>query len=261
MLLGFLTLLAIGSFAASAAYGEAGPFWHHRAIGGEGEGSKIEEKTPEEVYGGGGEQKLSGKIGTEPVEITAAQIQIKGHIWNNPLQGQAKLQIQYHTLALAKPALPGCVVKVGQNNILEIQFHTMWKWDGTASQLEKVKQEGQVFDGLLYHFEIQEGQEKPSEAAEFTSVTLSGTSCGVLAGTYKTTGFIATAFEKTTLGEFNKSIGLKVENGSGLQQHYWDGTRFRGITTVLKFGPNTSTYNGASKVADVSNQEIALFEK
>ncbi|HEV3070474.1 MAG TPA: hypothetical protein VGY76_03500 [Solirubrobacteraceae bacterium] len=258
ILLGFLTLLAIGSFAASAA-AEAGPFWSHRPTGGKS-GTKIEEKAQDEVAGSGGEQRLNGTIGKEPVEIVSTQVQIKGHIWNNARQGQAKLEIRYVEPRLAKPALSNCTVKVGQNNIFNVQFHLAWKWNGTEAQLLEQPQANQVVDGILYPLEVQPG-EIPKETAEFTSVTLSGSGCGVLAGTFKAVGYIATALEKTTLGEFNTSIGFKVENGSLLQQHIWAGSSFLGLTTVLKFANNNATYNGAAKVGDTSQQEVAVTEK
>src|ERR1700679_3667376 len=95
-MVGFLALLAVGSFGASAAFGEAGPFWHHRAKGGEGTGEKIAETSAEKFSGEGGEQKLTGTIGSTGIEITAKSVQAKGIIYNNALQGQIKVLLVYH---------------------------------------------------------------------------------------------------------------------------------------------------------------------
>src|ERR1700730_18812789 len=90
IVLGLLTLLIVGMFAASAAYGEAGPFWHHRNNAKEGAGSKIEEKSPENFSGEGGEQTFNPEIAGTKLELTSKSVQAKGILYNNNLQGQMK---------------------------------------------------------------------------------------------------------------------------------------------------------------------------
>lgn len=61
LLLSFVALLLVCLGVSATAQAEAGPFFEQRE-GAEGEASEIAEAMPEEVRGGGGEQKLIGKI-------------------------------------------------------------------------------------------------------------------------------------------------------------------------------------------------------
>ena len=262
IMLGCLVLLAMGSFAASAAYGEAGPFWHHRSEP-KGEGAKIEENAQETIVGGGGTQTLNGRITLGPekfelVEISSTQLQVKGNIWNNGLQAQAKVHLIYVNPALIKPNLSGCVVKVGQANNVDLHGTVDWKWDGTGAQLLESPQKGQNVEVVLTPVQIQQGA-KELPKAQFTTVTLAGLSCGVLAGTYKVEGSALAEFEKSTLQEWHKSIALKLTKGVGLQ-HDWNGTAFFGAETGLTFGGNAAEYKGESKL-ETPQQEVAVFEK
>ena len=114
MLLSLLAMLMVGSFAASTAYAEAGPFCHHRAKGGEGPGEKLGgDEVGENANGVGGEQILKGMVGTTPIEIAAKDIQIKIQIYNGPDQCQIKLSIQYHNPMLIKPIVLECEPEIG----------------------------------------------------------------------------------------------------------------------------------------------------
>lgn len=260
ILLAFLTLLVMGSFAASAAYGEAGPFWHQRANEKEGEGKKIEEAAQQEVWGGGGEQVLNGTLGGTEVEIASKQIQIKGHIWNSTLRGQAKLDITYVEPKLIKPNLPNCLAKVGQNNVVHLQVALGWTWDGTAGQLTVSPQfPTQHPDFLIIARELQPNAKVLPED-EFTKITLSGAECGVLASTSVVKGSVGGAFGKPELKEWLKSTELKIEKGKA-KQHWWILSEFVGGETELKFANNPASYKGISNVFAGGQQEVAVFEK
>lgn len=93
LLLSLVALLLMGSITSGMAYAEAGPFLNGRVVGEKGEGEDINEYNPVEVQGGGGEQKLKGKIVGMATEIAFKEVQVKGVIYDNKLQGQADLKV------------------------------------------------------------------------------------------------------------------------------------------------------------------------
>ena len=133
-LLGLLAMLVVGSFAAASASAQ-GPFWYHRPLNGQGKGVKLSGQEPEEVRGSGGEATLEGEVtGVGAVEISASQVQVKGIIYNNDQQGQAKLEIAYAQPRLVKPSLANCNVTVGPKNVVKVFGHLAWTWNGTTEQ-------------------------------------------------------------------------------------------------------------------------------
>lgn len=264
IILGALTLLVMGSFAASAAYGEAGPFWHHRNNSKEEGGFKVEEKSPETVEGGGPAQTLVGSITLgketkEPVELSAKQIQIKGLIWNGALQGQAKLEALYQEPTLVKPALKGCTVTIGQQNRVFFQWQWVWTWDGSAGQLTvKPQFPTQHIDGFIVFREILVGAEEVPKL-EFTKVSLTGSGCGVLAGSYPVKGNVGVEAEPSNIEEWRTSLKLKIPKGVA-KQHIWNGTKYIGFETGLEFAGNPAEYKGEAEVTNHA-QENSVFEK
>ena len=257
-LLGLLALLLASSFASAAAYAEAGPFWHHRAVGEKGVGAKIEEKSPEAFQGEGGEQRLKGKIGSTPVEGVATSVQVKGIAYNNALQGQVKLKMTLHEPRLVKPELKGCVTTIGENNTISTLGHLVWKWNGTAKQLEEKSQAAQKPDGIATPIEIAEGATELPKGT-FTTITLKGVACGVLLGKYPMEGSVALEGTPENLEEWSTSITVRLAEGPRLQ-HFWNGNTFIGVETGLKSAGNEANISGESKAkADV--QELAAFEK
>jgi hypothetical protein len=256
VVLGFLALLAVGSFGASTAYGEAGPFFHHRAIGGKGEGEKVEAKSPETFSGEGGEQVMTGTIAGSGIEITAKSVQAKGILYNNALQGQAKLLQKYHEPKLVKPTLK-CEVKMGENNELKVFIHLAWKWNGTTKQLEEPSQGNQKPTGVGVPNEIASGSERLPEGS-FTTITLSGTGCGVLSGSFKINGSISAFPKPANVEEWSKKVAVVFPGWK--QMHFWNGKTFIGVETGLTFAGNPASYNGQSEVSTAA-QEIAVFEK
>src|ERR1700730_5540976 len=115
LVLGLLAVMLAGAIMTAPASAGEGPYWHHRPIGGKGEGEKIPAEHPEQASGEGGKQTLLGEIeeakGVKtPIEITATRTQVKADFSNGIHQGQIKLIIGYQEPKLVKPALSGCTV-------------------------------------------------------------------------------------------------------------------------------------------------------
>jgi hypothetical protein len=256
MLLGFLTVIAAGSFVVSAA-AEPGPFWHHRPIGGTGDGLKIDQPKDEQFQGKGGRQILTSKIGTTEIEIESPLVQIKGRIYNTNLQGQIKVQIKYHFPRLLKPALKECEVKIGANNEVEALGHLAWKWNGTSAQLLEQPQKEQKPDIIFTAIEIKEGATELPKGV-FTSITLKGAGCGLLAGTFNVSGSTGALIEPTQLKTWGTQLKVRTP-GWGLQ-HFWNGTEFIGAEPKLVFGEAPAFLEGEFE-AHADEQEIAIFEK
>lgn len=258
VLLGVLALLLASPLATATAFAAAGPFWHHREVGEKGEGAKIEEKSPETFQGEGGEQKLKGTIAGIPVEGVATSVQVKGIIYNNPLQGQTKLKMTYHEPRLVKPALSGCTTTIGENNTVSTLGHLVWKWDGTAKQLTEETPLLQKPDGIAVPSEITEGA-TGLPAGTFTTISLKGAGCGVLIGTFKIEGSTILEGTPENLGEWSTSITVRLPEGKH-KQHFWNGKAFIGVETGLKSAGSEANISGEAKAkADV--QEISAFEK
>ena len=261
IVLGFLTLLAVGSFGATAALASPGPFWHHRAISGKGEGEKIEEKSPEYFQGAGGEQILKGTIAATPVEIVAKSVQAKGIIYNNSLQGQIKVLLKYHEVKLAKPALTGCEVKVGTNNEVTSEGHLMWKYRGNAKELSQEEPQealGQKVDIVFTPIPLKEGATELPKGT-FTSIALSGTPCGVLAGKFEVKESQSVIPKPSQLQEWSRNLVTIFPGWK--EQHFWNGKEVVPVKNVgLTFGGGPATLTGSvESIADF--QEIAVFEK
>ncbi len=261
--LAFLALLAAGSLGASTANAFPGPFWHHRPAGGKGEGEKIEAKSPEEFQGNGGTQILNGTLAGTSIEITAEAVQAKGIIYNNALQGQIKVLLVYHHPKLVKPELKECEVKVGTNNEVSSVFgHLMWKWDGSQKQLkqtESQKKLGQRVDGVALPIELKEGSSELPKGT-FTTFTLSGAGCGVLAGTFEVKESQSVILTPENLEEWKTSLTTTFPGWK--DQHWWNGTGVASTQAIgLTFGGNSLTLTGSINSEVVGGQEIAIFEK
>lgn len=259
-MLGFLTLLAVGSFGISSASAaiEAGPFWHHRALKGEGAGEKIAEAKPETFSGEGGEQLLKGTLEGMETEITAKSVQAKGIIYNNALQGQIKVLLKYHEAKLLKPVLKECLVKVGVNEEVKAEGHLAWKWNGEAKQLEEEpKKDNQKPDIIFTPTQIKAGDTKLPEG-KFTEIVFTGAGCGVLVGAHIVKGSQSVNTKPANLEEW--STTLVTEFPGWKQQHFYNGKVFIGVNPELIFGKNAAILTG-SVTSIAPAQEISVFEK
>lgn len=258
VMLGFLALLAVGSLGASSAMAEPGPFWHHRSTA-EGIGEKIAEATPENFSGEGGTQLLKGKLSGTEVEISATSVQAKGIIYNNALQGQIKVVLLYHEPTLVKPGLKPCQVKIGvsKNNEVKAEGHLAWKYQEVPAELTEKPAATQKPGIIFTPKQIKAGDTKLPEGT-FTEITLSGSACGVLAGTFPVKGNLSTVTKPGNLEEWSRT--LVTEFPGWTQQHFWNGLTQIGVTPALSFGGNPSTLEG-SVTSKSAVQEIAVFEK
>jgi hypothetical protein len=256
--LSLLAAMATGSVMVGTASAEAGPFWHMRAIGAEGAGEKIEPKTPasftEESVG----QTLKGELSKTPVIIKTEGIQVKGAVFNSLSQGQIKVEIIYHQLALVEPVIKGCNVVVGEKNIIQIKGHLMWKWNGESKQLEEQPVTHQTPALVFSGAEPAEG-ESELDHGNFTVITLSS-SCGVLAGTFPVGGSVVGIISSANVEEWHTLLSMAVVEAPKSQQHFWDGKASQGTKVGLLFGGNSATLVGGVALESVP-QEIAIFGK
>lgn len=274
-LLGLLAMLALGAFSAAPAFAVGGPFCHHREVGGEDEG-KITEAHPEEVAGHGGVQRLEGTVGGMGLTIESEQAQVKGIIYNNADQCQAKVAITYSEPKIA--ALPTCEVKINSNNVVKLYGHQAWKWNGTTKQLEEKKQELQHRDWIFLPVELQQGAKELPTGTPFATITITskaGQKCPstVILTQAKVNGSATVAGyalqrgkENQNLGEWDEAEELRSTGGEG-EQHFWNGSQFIGVKTGLTFGAPAAKYIGAFEINTIGKQEktppqeIAYFEE
>lgn len=264
-LLGLLAMLLLGAFAAAPAFAEGGPFWHHREVGEENEGAKITEQAPEKIGGEGGEQKLKGKLAGTAIEIVAKSVQVKGEIYNNADQAQAKILLAYNQPTLTIPAASHCAVLVGTNNTVPVYAHQAWKWNGKIPQLAVGQQFEQERDWIVTPFNLSQQLPIKNEEVElpkevFTTITLSssGGTC-LLAGKAPVEGSVgAEVLSLKGLEHWSREETQKTP-GEQVKQHFWNGTRYVGVDLVLYFDKEPASLTGEFKLK-TNKQEVALFE-
>jgi hypothetical protein len=269
-LLGLLAMLLVGSLAPAAALAEGGPFCHHRPVGGKGEGELIKAQSPEGIAGSGGVQHLEGILpGTaEVVNFVSSGVQIKGVIYNNEDQCQAKLEVQYNKITIEKPQIEHCAVSLPNNNVIKMYAHAAWKWRGTeAEQKENPITQGR--DWVLLPVELQQhATELPKTETPFMVMNIKseGGSC-LLANTQaKISGSMFSEAVPATKEVFEtEEKQLVLPNGT-LQQ-FWNGAYpLVGARSSLLLGKEEFKIEGAVKFKPVSQkqkepQEIGYFEK
>jgi hypothetical protein len=287
--LGLLAMMLVGSVTAGAAWAEAGPFWHHRAIGTEGEGAKVEPSAPENFSGSGGKQVLTGEPASgEIVELTSAATQVKGAIFNGEHQGQIKLVVFYQKpeVKLNNVAKPECKASVGQqgqfSNIVQLKGHLAWKWDGTKSQLEELPQKEQTWDIVFTQTEPQRQSttgfpllDLRGASGVFAEVHFEGSTCGVLNGTNnKVAGAEVGIPSPSGLGSFSRNLNVRTIASAtlpaevletkvgkvGFLQHIWVGTGYQPLVLGLTLTGNPASLVGQTET-QAAQQEIAVFEK
>jgi len=280
-LLGVLALLLLGTFSATPAFAEGGPYCHHREVGEKTEGTRITEAEPEEIAGHSvGEQRFKTKILGIPFTIGAKQAQIKGIIYNNADQCQTKVAIVFETFQIVEggKSLEACEVKINNNNIIKLNGHQAWKWSGEKKQLEEKSQAGQHRDWIFLPSELQQGATglpNPETGPAFASIRigpgatgcpLNGTEQFLVRGSTTVAGFAAQkGKENQNLGEWGKAEELVATGGEGAQ-HFWNGKQFIGVQTKLTFGIEPAKSIGKREVNTIGRQgktppqEIAYFE-
>jgi len=267
-LLGLMAMLLVGSFAAATAEAQ-GPFWYHRELqgqGSQGKGVKISSQQWEEVRGGGGEARLEAKeaFGLKEVLITSKQVQIKGIIYNNDQQGQAKLEFVYEQPTLVKPESK-CTVTIGKNNVVKVFGHLAWTWNGELKQLEEQPQLHQTPDWLFTGQELQQEAKELPKGVPFTTIALTGSNCIANGITRAVTGSVAATIEPSQLGFYGteqKSEALP----NGTFQHFQNGLGVAvGAKTGLFLGENEATLKQTNQVKTYGRQQktqqaVAIYE-
>jgi hypothetical protein len=267
-LLGMLAMLMVSMFTAAAASANLGPYCYHRALNGQGKGEKIAEQKPEGYQGQGATQVLEGKLGGGEIVIEAPRVQVKGVLYNKAVQCQTKILLKYEEPKLIKPVLPGCEVKVGMNNEVELAGHLVWKYQGIEKELKEQPQQNQKPDWLFNHNQINdEKAELPKES--FTEITLGPEkACGaLLTGKFKVSGNVG--------GETDADIGIWHTQEAITVNKLWqhrpivnakgEFVEYSPFKTELTFAGSEATYKGATKICTTGwqqnpKQEIAFWE-
>jgi len=266
-LLGLLAVLLLGSYAATPAFAEGGPFCHHSQNGVTDNG-QIKAQQPENIQGQGGEQSLEGKLGGTEVKITAASAQLKGNLYNNEDQCQAKVEISYHELRIA--GFPNCIVTLPNQNLVKLYYHQAWTWNGEAKQLAEKPQTAQERDWIVLPVELQQGATGlPKTETPFTVLNIASRSakeiCLLATRQVAATGSLALKANPATLEKFiNEEEQAAL--GNGTKQHFWNGREFIGVETSLSFGREPAKYVGSFKIKPIGQQQlppqfVADFEK
>lgn len=252
-MLGLLAMLLAGSYVAATA-SAAGPFWYHKT-GEIGNGVKISASEPERMKGKGFEYKLKSTIGKEPIEIVASETQVKGIIYNTALSGQGKFEILYREPKLTTPKLPGCSVTIGEQNAVHVFGHLMWKWNGTEKQRNEQPYREQLPDWVYLPSELQQGATKLPELT-FTTITLEGSACGVLAGSYPLKGSAAASRTLMWLVAFSENETVKMWE-TNQKQHFFNGHEEIGAETGLTLEEAPVTLSGTINMVTAGTQQSA----
>jgi hypothetical protein len=259
-LLGLLALLLIAAYAPGMAAAQ-GPFWRHRAVGEKGNGVKIAASEPEGVGSVPTEAFFKFLVGKTEVSVISPSLQVKGIIYNNALQGQAKLILAFAQPKVVSPS--NCSVLIGQNNTIKVYGHLAWSWNGEKKELEEQPQKEQKPDWIFTGQELQQGaKELPKELPVYT-LTLSGGSC-LVAGTSVIRGNYAAAIEPPNVEEWS-TTETQIFLESGAKQHFWNGKENIGAETDLTLNGLPITHVGEIHFKTTGRQggaaqEVARFE-
>jgi hypothetical protein len=228
VLAGLVALLALSSVMAAPVSASPGPFWHQRPAGTTGNGVKITQSAQEKFLSKGGTSVLTTG-GAVNITITCAEVQNKGTIWNNKLQGQGKLQVQF---TKCKTIGNGAGCTVAEPIKFSTYFHLAWKWNGEAKQLEQGNQEalGQKVDILFTPKEIQEGAESINDEENFVTLTFNGI---CLNASTEVVGFESAQIYPTQVGTWASNAAF-VFTPVRKKQHFWNGTKQVGVETRLR---------------------------
>jgi hypothetical protein len=266
-LLGVLALMLLGAVTAAPALAEGGPFCHKRLSGEKGEGELIKGQSPLEIEGPGGKQILTGTIGGMQVQLTTPGAQVKGVIYNNEDQCQAKLNIQYQTITIEKPKVEHCVASIPNNNLLKLYGHAAWKWRGNSEeQTEKPIRQGR--DWILLPQELQQGAKELPPATTFTVINIKseGGTCLLASTQLVVKGSVFAEANPATKEVFQSEEEQKSLPNGTLQQ-FWNGAYpLIGAESSLTLGTPAATYEGAFKITPLPQKqtesvEVGYFEK
>jgi len=266
--LSLLALMAVGAFASASAYATgsraAGPFWYRKS--GTTQVKISQQPQPESFKGKGGTQSLNGTIAGLETEIQSSSDVASGEIYNNPVQGQAKIQITYNSPKLVKPVglAEKCEVKVGSNNVVKLWAHLAWKWNGEPKQLKIQPQSSEQKWEIIFtstEIPIQQQTEKLPSGI-FTEIEL-GKNCGVLSGLKNKVegnevGLPSVNGVASPLETPSTELTVQTPPTGPYLQHWSNGFVWIGSKVGLVFGGNPATLVGQNVL--VSPNEIEVQE-
>ncbi len=261
LVFGLLAMVLVGAVAGASASASPGPFWYHRAIGEKGgAGLKVSPNAPEGFKGEGGEQRLLSTVGTEPIEIASSSVQVKGSISNNVFQGQVKLELIYNQPHVVKPAgvASTCVVKIGENNIVQVKGHLMWKFKKGGTELTEQGAAGQTPELVVTPKEIQQGATS-LPGGVFTTLHFAATGCGIFPTLANIEGSQLGFGFPSELGVFSQELAVRTTEGQEQLVHFWNGEKNVEGKVGLKFGLNEASLIGQT-LNKTNQQEIAVKE-
>jgi hypothetical protein len=254
-----LVLLVLGYSGPATALAEPGPFWHHRAEKGTGEGEKITETTKENISGEASEGTFKFSLAGAPIEFKCA-LKAKGKIWNATNQGQGEFETAFTGCKV--PGAAECAIKVEPKGLYPA--HLAWKYQGVAKELSTTEpQKALQRWGIIFlppGVELtEEGGLKKTEES-FATLTFGSKGCGVLSGlAVKATGAIV-AYGKTEVGEFAKASSFVFPEQTKYWQHYWNGKKY--VPTDVQLALAGTPAGFATQITlTAEKQEIAVFEK
>jgi hypothetical protein len=261
--LGLLAMLLLGSYAATPAFAEGGPYCHERALGGSGEGEKIEANAPEQFKTKGGEQKFAGKVAGTKIEVAARSVQIKGIVYNNADQCQAKAELALQQLKVA--GFPACVATINSNNIIKLYGHRAWKYSGNTSELTEKPEGKQKLVWIFAPVELQPGATGLQTKALFSTIKFSGAECIFTGVKVEVNGTVGAESAPSNTGEWGTKEEQIYTNGE-VWLHFWNGKEFIPVKTALTLNGAPATYTGILNLETVGRQggpprEIGYFEK
>jgi hypothetical protein len=265
-LLGLLAMLLVGSLAPAAALAEGGPFCHHSQNGVTDNG-QIKARMPEQIAGSGGEQRFEAKLGGTAFTFVASGVQIKGIIYNNEDQCQAKLEVQYQPIKF-EPEIAHCKLSFPHNNVVKIFAHAAWKWLGTeAEQKENPIRQGRGW--MMLPAELQQKAKELPKAETFTVINIEkdGTGeCLLASKQNRVAGSIFAETAPASLGEFREEERLTLLSNGTLQQ-FWNGQYpLVGAESGLTIAGAAAKFTGSFTIKPIGRQRqppqfIGYFEK
>jgi len=263
LVLGLLSMMVFGAFASTAA-AEPGPWWHHREVGNQLKGMKIEKQSPETFEGKGEGTELTTKVGNEEIKLKC-NIKAKGSVWNEPAQGQGEVTPIYENCESNN--IVGCKATVVAEGTPQT-IHLIWKYKGNAKELEnkpQQQQQGQEWDGVIFPSGVafvlnKAGTElELSKKSSFAEIKFAATGCKLLNSlSGKAEGSVA--FSSLYLNEFSKEPTLNFPGGKPWQHAWWQAVgQFVPFTASLTFRETEAKFSGQLPIK-FAKQEVGVFE-
>jgi hypothetical protein len=263
VVLGLLAMALLGSYAATPAFAEGGPYCHHRELGGKGEGEKITESSPEQFLTKGGVQTFDGIVAGAKIEIQSKAAQIKGIVYNNAQQCQAKAELAFQPPIVT--GFPKCGVTINSNNMIKLFGHRAWKYNGETKELTEPPEASQKLVWIFGPTELQAKAKGLQSKALFSTIKFTGAECIFNGTKVEVNGTVGAESAPSNAGEWG-TVEEQIYNGGEVWLHFWNGEEFVPAKTALTLSGNPATYKGLLHLETIGHQghpaqEIGYFEK